>query len=289
MVNNSNSDSDTLPFQQLEVTRLRQNLTTENVAKALNLSLSTIHALEAGEFDKLHGEAFVTGYMRAYAKFLGLPETQTDAMINDFLTSTKQVSAVEKYQVPAMFNARISHWFQHKQYKTGYGLAAAISLVALLGFFSVNQEDRPQPAVASDDIHLQTETGTTVISSIQKLPRENPTQDILPQLTVSETAIVTNTDALGHTVAMNQQRGSSATSQLAFQFSADCWVQILDGDNEVIYSSLQRSKQELKLSGKPPFRITLGYAPGVSLSYNGEPVDLNAEKADLVKLVLGNS
>jgi cytoskeleton protein RodZ len=94
------------------------------------------------------------------------------------------------------------------------------------------------------------------------------------------------------TEAMVQQhieQQSQAVSELSFQFSADCWVEVLDGDNQKIFSSLQKAQERLVLEGKPPFHVTLGYAPGVSLSYNGEPIEIDAKNAKFKKLVLGNS
>ena len=277
------------PHKQLQQERIRQKKTCEDVATALNLLVSTIETLEAGDFDKLHGEAFVTGYMRSYASYLQLSQATTNELIEAFLLLSRPLNGVEQYQEPAMFNARLTQVFQHQQHKTGYGLAAAVFLVATLGFFSVDEADRPQPAIASDDIHLQTEAGTTIISSLQKLPADNPTQDILPIVSVVQATLAADSPQQTQLARAVQRQEGVAHSQLAFQFSADCWVEILDGDNKIIYASLQKSQQRLQLAGKPPFRITLGYAPGVELSYNGRPVDLTAKKADLVKLVLGNS
>ncbi|NRB37477.1 MAG: helix-turn-helix domain-containing protein [Pseudomonadales bacterium] len=271
------------PHQQLKDARICQSKTCEDVAAALNIPVATIKTLELGQFEKLHGEAFVTGYMRAYATFLAFPPAQSQQLIQQYLLQSRAINAVEQYQEPAMYSARLSQSFQHKENKTAYGLAAAMTLVVMMGIFSVDEADKPQPAIASDDIHLQTEAGTTVITSVQKLPQDNPTQDILPIVTVEEVDVVLSAGSLA------ELPSATLKSHLSFQFSAPCWVEILDGDGKSIYASLQKSQQKLQLSGKPPFRITLGYAPGVELSYNGQPVDLNAEKADLVKLVLGNS
>jgi cytoskeleton protein RodZ len=78
-------------------------------------------------------------------------------------------------------------------------------------------------------------------------------------------------------------------SSLSFTFSADCWVEVRDGDNQKIFASMQRAQERLELQGKPPFRITLGYAPGVALSYNSQPVTIDSRNSNVAKLVLGNS
>ena len=52
--------------------RVGWDLTVEEVAENLNLSVDTIRALEADDYDKLPGYTFVKGYIRSYAGLLRL-------------------------------------------------------------------------------------------------------------------------------------------------------------------------------------------------------------------------
>lgn len=75
---------------------------------------------------------------------------------------------------------------------------------------------------------------------------------------------------------------------LRFGFSDDCWVEVRSADGARLYSDLNRAGAELALVGEGPFRILLGYAPGVSLVFNGEPVPLTPHTRDNVAtLVVG--
>lgn len=74
--------------------------------------------------------------------------------------------------------------------------------------------------------------------------------------------------------------------ELFFQFSEDCWVEIFDTEGEILYQDLMRSRQSLHLVGAPPFQIRLGYAPGVTLAYNGEPVPLAPHTRNNVALLV---
>lgn len=60
--------------QSLRATRERLQLTVDDVANTLHLSREHILALEAGEFEGLGPQVFVRGYLRGYAKILGLSE-----------------------------------------------------------------------------------------------------------------------------------------------------------------------------------------------------------------------
>ena len=56
----------------LRQAREEQDRTLHDVAQELNLTRQRLEQLEAGEFDKLPGNTFARGYLRAYAKVLGL-------------------------------------------------------------------------------------------------------------------------------------------------------------------------------------------------------------------------
>lgn len=75
---------------------------------------------------------------------------------------------------------------------------------------------------------------------------------------------------------------------VTFVFSDDCWVEVKSLDGENLYSDLNRAGRTLVLNGRAPFRILLGYAPGVTLSFNGEPVPLERySRNNVANLVLG--
>ena len=75
---------------------------------------------------------------------------------------------------------------------------------------------------------------------------------------------------------------------LFFQFTNDCWVQVFDAAGGMLHGDLEHAESELEVRGDAPFSITLGYAPGVHLEYNGERVRLAPHTTDSVaKLVLG--
>ena len=57
-------------------------------------------------------------------------------------------------------------------------------------------------------------------------------------------------------------------------FSEDCWFEIRTAQGGLLYADLGRSGQSRRYTGAAPFRLKLGYSPGVSLRYNGEPIDL---------------
>lgn len=75
---------------------------------------------------------------------------------------------------------------------------------------------------------------------------------------------------------------------LRFDFSEDCWVDVKSATGRRLYGDLNLAGGTLSLVGEGPFRILLGYAPGVRLSLNGEPISLAPHtRNNVATLVVG--
>jgi cytoskeleton protein RodZ len=64
--------------------------------------------------------------------------------------------------------------------------------------------------------------------------------------------------------------------QLRMVFTADSWVSISDATGRELAQGLIKQGRELTLDGRPPYRVFLGYAPGVTIYYRGEQFDHSA-------------
>ena len=62
---------------------------------------------------------------------------------------------------------------------------------------------------------------------------------------------------------------------LLIRVNEDCWLMIRDADQRLVYRDLASAGTVLDLSVAPPVRIVAGYAEGIELEYNGEPIDLS--------------
>lgn len=69
------------PGETLRQARENNGWTLAEVALKLNLTVSSLSNLEAGAFDKLPGHTFARGYIRAYAKLLGMDQA---ALVHEF-------------------------------------------------------------------------------------------------------------------------------------------------------------------------------------------------------------
>ncbi|TBU94438.1 RodZ domain-containing protein [Phytopseudomonas dryadis] len=82
------------PGESLRVARESKGLSVAEVAAQLNLTPMRLSQLEAGEFEKLPGHTFARGYIRAYAKLLGLEQSTLVSEFDQFTGSDAAGSSV---------------------------------------------------------------------------------------------------------------------------------------------------------------------------------------------------
>jgi len=72
--------------------------------------------------------------------------------------------------------------------------------------------------------------------------------------------------------------GAAANTRMEvkLRFAADSWVEIYDSKGERLMADVGTADSERTISGTPPFRVTFGNAPGVSLDVNGKAATVPA-------------
>lgn len=95
------------PGQRLARARVQRNLSLEDVAKQLNLSASMVRALESDNHKALPGRAFVKGYLRNYAKLVGLAPDELVKVFESQFTDTDEVAFTPNTKHPARWIAPI--------------------------------------------------------------------------------------------------------------------------------------------------------------------------------------
>lgn len=76
--------------------------------------------------------------------------------------------------------------------------------------------------------------------------------------------------------------------RVTVRFDADCWIQLTDANGQVLASGLRRQGNVVDIAGKKPLQLRLGYAPGVRVSFNGRPVNVQAyTSGETATLILG--
>jgi cytoskeleton protein RodZ len=79
--------------------------------------------------------------------------------------------------------------------------------------------------------------------------------------------------------------------EVTLRFSADSWVEVYDAKGEKLFYDIGSADSQRKISGTPPFRVTFGNAPGVTLDVNGKPAEVpaSAVRDDTAQFVINRS
>ncbi|WP_445181044.1 RodZ domain-containing protein [Pseudomonas sp. McL0111] len=153
------------PGETLRQARESNGWSLAEVALKLNLTVTSLSNLEAGAFDKLPGHTFARGYIRAYAKLLGMDQT---ALVQQFDQSTgtdsqgSNVHALGRIEEPV----RVSH--------TILRIVSLLLLIAVIGGGFVWWQDqtsqRTKDLIGLTPEHVEVEgaDGTTQIHPLDE-------------------------------------------------------------------------------------------------------------------------
>jgi cytoskeleton protein RodZ len=278
MENSSQTACLETPGQQLRAARERAGLSLEELAQQLNLLRSFLSALEEDRYDRLPGTTFARGYLRNYARALKLDETALLAQF-DALMPALRPTAVEPLPAPRYRPIALDsrgprrHW------------SAAAALLVVLGLWGWQEVGERSPELVS----LTPESGGVTVDLPGGLDEAQPSVD--NPLDSVELLPPVPTELLSSADAAEQPGDTAATAdRLNLRFSADCWVEIKDRDNKVLVAALKRADEQLQIEGRGPFKVLLGFAPGVEMAYNGRPVDIDVPSgARSARLIVGSS
>ncbi|WP_130903258.1 RodZ family helix-turn-helix domain-containing protein [Pseudomonas sp. Sample_23] len=153
------------PGETLRQARESNGWSLAEVALKLNLTVTSLSNLEAGAFDKLPGHTFARGYIRAYAKLLGMDQT---VLVQQFDQSTgtdsqgSSVHALGRIEEPV----RVSH--------TILRIVSLLLLIAVIGGGFVWWQDQTLQrtgdltSLAPEHVEVEGADGTTQIHPIDE-------------------------------------------------------------------------------------------------------------------------
>jgi cytoskeleton protein RodZ len=303
----------------LATARQVKGLSTSDVADKLKLTARQIEALEAEEFDKLPAAVFVRGFIRNYARLLGLDAAQLIANLGEMQGATQNITVPsEGVTISA---SPLKRWML---YLAG-ALGLFLLLVALLYQWLSQGEHTligstpeavevpgadPQPMAGSDtgllpgSISAPTTppamigpgampseppaTASAPSAPAQSVPAPVPLPVVppRPEPVTPPVPAVTNPYLAPVLPTVPAPRPEAVApvagaSMLRFSASDDSWIQVVDSAGKSTSRLIGRGA-DVAFSGKPPFRVVIGNAAAVRMLYNEQNIDLRPFTGDKV-------
>lgn len=289
--------------------RLRQareaaGLSRGEVAMQMRLSERKIQALEEDNYELFPSETFVSGYLRSYAKVLGLPES-------DF------IRPVSSTQLPPVLTSSSGKNKQASSMDLPVRMvtyAIIVVMLVSLGMWWISQRDKVVVKFVDQAVVAQEQVGNAVVTVIEEqhaAPSVSEVNDGAADGAASATPLDNATDMLSNVDATAQQESTPPlvdpaapptvvlpkvkaetqtaviaeepevpapppltddipSSKLVIEYQSDSWTEVDDSAGRRLVYGLMPAGQTLELKGEAPFRVFLGYADGVIIHYNNE-------------------
>lgn len=243
--------------------RERQNLSIDDIEQGTSIRALYIEAIENGEYDKLPGEVYTRGFIKNYAKFLGLdgdefakqftaelhgappPVNETPAE-----TPVEETKPVKPAQ-PAKKSSKVVGEIRQGENRGSSGMliVAAVVVIAALagGAWSFLSSDGGDVA-------------TTPPAQTQPVQPETPTP-----VANANPAPAPKIDGV----------------KVEAKFNDRCWT-LVTVDGNVVLEGVVEAGENLSWEGKDNINLRFGNAGAVELTHNGQNLGVQGNVGDVV-------
>ena len=247
---------------RLKREREQRKITLDEIALSTKIGTRFLTALEEEQFDQLPGGIFNKGFVKAYARHLGINEDQAVADYVAASHTTLPETSPEESPELAVMASRVPRTDASPTTGLPWGLFAIALLIvafglAIWGFYSRDKSAKPDPAVPAT---IEARSSTPRPESIaQALPESGSASAVSPtQTTVHETPASPSPDAVSNPGAFLVQ----------IKAREDSWVAISADGREIMQDTLSASEQK-SIGAREEIVIKTGNAGALDISFNG--------------------
>ena len=279
------------PGRRLRVQRQSRGLEVERVAVQLHLRASCIDALEQDRYADLPSPVFVAGYLRNYARLLGIDPAP--------LVAAYRVSN----PTPEPSAPRISSP-SRREMGSGHILMRLISLAILagaLGMLALWWQNRADllpdslPGEGSTALAPVTEGAVNTLAAgptagglpLDPLPVSSsgaPAVDAAAPFAASPAppadeppapvAAETPPDLPQSPAPQPAAAEAAANREVVLIFSGSSWIDVRDSAGKSVLSGEMQKGDRHVLDGEPPYAFVIGNATATAVTVGGKPFDL---------------
>lgn len=298
------------PGEVLADARQKLGLSVGDIAAKLRMSVVQIDAMEKADYARLPKGTFLRGFVRSYAKLVGLSpeavlqileETHPDSRKPSIVVPTQNIAMKvpgERYYSPkvqwllvltlvlAVAAGGAYWWFEVRP-----GKVAPVALVpakppAETGTVSVAAPAASAPSgqSASDPsappVESTASTGATAGTGTQQVAASGNAQLVEPTQASPQVAPLTQTTAPLQAAPAAAQAAAAkpvvpkGSGSLRFVFSGESWVEVVDAAGKTLVSRRYQSGQSETVVGKLPLSVVIGNATVTRMQFNDVDFDL---------------
>jgi len=299
--------------EKLKLEREKRKITLEQISNSTKIGTRMLQALEEDRFNQLPGGIFNKGFVRAYARFVGLDEDQTVA---DYLEASGDAPPVSTEIAPqedgARENAenlrRLEASEDYPARHLPWGLFAAVLLVIALALSlwshrrreQARQSVRPAPTAAATQLSGEASRGASgdesgagspsPASPATGSPTAGSTPSVQPASASSGKASSIAPKIPQDLAPQNLSAASPAATPGEFtvliQTREESWISIT-ADGKSAPSELLATGSQRTIRGRKEVVVKVGNAGGVDFHFNGKKLDTGGEFGEVKTITLG--
>lgn len=258
--------------------REKKKLTIDDVHESLRISPRQIMALETDDFASLPDPMITRGFIRNYARLLGI---DAEPILSAYQASHQETA-------PHSINLQSENIVisgPGKAIRQRYMLASLLVLILLGAWlvydqnFSMQQPQQlPTKTIASVAPPAPAQDGSAALPEAALPAAERINQgESTPDAPSDQAAVEPSVSqgALPSTQALTEVGpAATAAGRIKLLFTAESWASVTDRNGQEIYNKNKSAGSEDSVEGQPPFNIVIGNVAGTKLIYNDKPVDL---------------
>lgn len=265
----------------LRQARQAQNLTIEQVAERLKVSVPKLQALEADQYELLSDPVFMRALAASVCRLLKI---DAEPVLDGLPRPKPSPIRTDDEGLNASF--RESHrglgrsWFMHD--RTSIGIAVLVLLAAALAIviWPRSHPDASDQAGASLTQPSPAPVSSAAEPAVTPAPTTAPLTPVAPasapvpaeQLTPAAHAVAV--DAM--TAQPNPNAAPAGTPVLTLKASGTSWVQVTDAKGVTQLHKTLQAGEQISVSGELPLSVVLGRADLIAVTVRNQVLDLGA-------------
>jgi cytoskeleton protein RodZ len=288
--------------EKLKLEREKRTITLEQISSSTKIGTRMLQALEEDKFNQLPGGIFNKGFVRAYARCLGLDEDQTVA---DYLEASGDAPPVsteivapqdeERDNQENLSRLEASTGGTARQLPWGWFAAVLLVVALALSFWSHRRREHQGPSVPS--------TATTPATQSAAAPPSGgaPGKDKNKDIANGAASTTSGSPTTGSPAAKSATSVAPKTFQdltaatpaaapgeftVVIQAREESWISIT-ADGRTVSSELLSAGSERTVRGRKEIMVKAGNAGGVDFRFNGQKLDIGGASGEVKTVTFG--
>ncbi len=287
------------PGQLLREGREKQGLSQQAIADKLFLRVNIISDLEENRLDENTSVTFFKGYVRLYAKNIGLNPEELIALFEQYHTAPKPPAKLQSFSKRVAKQAHddrwmmvtyiialillagvVVWWYQQPANEDDFVPSSSTttsSLPTSQPTLSTAQNTNTEPSEALVADEEETLEDETYQDELLETPEDLDTNTVSAEESDVNDAVATGLESRLALPVLNPEisQDKAGNVALTFTFAGECWVNVTDSTGEALAFGIKAEGYVMSVSGVPPFEVTLGAPHVVQIDYDGDAVDMS--------------